>query len=203
MAVEIGALKRLSHRHLVKIKGTYTDPSCFAFLMEPVAPFNLYQWLVRLGPDQLPTLRNFFGCLANAVVYLHKEKVYRMDINLDNILVGSSQQVFLADFGAAHGWSQKDGSTTWAAIPRTVKYMPPELALDANAPKRYSIDIWSLRVVFLEMVTVLRGAKLGGLADFLAFAGNKSKYVYSNPVATNQWLERLRAREAPEYETHH
>lgn len=171
--------------------------------MEPVAPFNLYQWLVRLGPDQLPTLRNFFGCLANAVVYLHKEKVYRMDINLDNILVGSSQQVFLADFGAAHGWSQKDGSTTWAAIPRTVKYMPPELALDANAPKRYSIDIWSLRVVFLEMVTVLRGAKLGGLADFLAFAGNKSKHVYSNPVATNQWLERLRAREAPEYETHH
>ena len=69
--------------------------------MEPVAECNLEHYLTRIKREHLGNLRNFFGCLANAVTYLHQAKVYHMDIKLPNILV-KGHQIYLADFGTAH-----------------------------------------------------------------------------------------------------
>ncbi|MCJ1401469.1 hypothetical protein MMC11_004683 [Xylographa trunciseda] len=192
---EIRALKGLSHRHLVNVVGSYSDQQCFAFLMRPVADCNLLVFLQGIKSQELPTLRSFFGCLTNAIAYLHNRKIQHMDIKPENILIKNGE-VYVADFGAAHDWSKKERSTTWSAAPRTPRYIPPEVARDAHSPRNSSTDMWSLGVVFLEMVTVLRGRRVEHLRQYLAGHGTKHAYVYGNAPATYSWFEVLRKSDA-------
>lgn len=193
-------MKRLSHRHLVKIVGSYTDSKCFAFLMEPVAQCNMLDYLQNIESPQIPVLRKFFGCLATAVTYLHDQKMHHMDIKLENILV-KRDEVFVSDFGAAHDFSRKERSTTYSPRPRTPRYTPPEIYRDLHSPKNYATDIWSLGVVFLEMTAVLRGQSLKSFHSYLPTHGNGHQYVYGNQSATHSYFEHLRTRgSGPEYD---
>lgn len=193
-------MKRLSHRHLVKIVGSYTDSQCFAFLMEPVAECNMLEFLQSMGQTERHKLRKFFGCLANAITYLHDQKMHHMDIKLENILV-KREEVFVGDFGTAHDFSRKERSTTWSTAPRTPRYMPPEIARDPHSPKNYATDIWSLGVVFLEMTAVLRGQSLKSFRSYLQTNGTQHQYVYGNQAAAHSYFELLRIRgTGPEYD---
>ncbi|MCJ1382022.1 hypothetical protein MMC17_005134 [Xylographa soralifera] len=123
-----------------------------------------------------------------------------MDIKPENILIKNGD-VYVADFGAAHDWSRKERSTTWSAAPRTPRYVPPEVARDPHSPRNSSTDMWSLGVVFLEMVTVLRGRRVEHLRQYLAGHGTKHAYVYGNAPATYSWFEVLRKSDAgPEFD---
>lgn len=190
---EISAMKRLSHRHLVRIIGSYTDSQCFAFLMEPVAQCNMAEYLQDFTSQQMPSLRKFFGCLSNAITYLHDQKMHHLDIKLQNILV-KQDEVFVADFGAAHDFSRQERSTTWSSSPRTARYMPPEISRDPHSPRNYATDVWSLGVVFLEMATVLRGHSLKSFHSYLLTHGTRHQFVYGNQAATHSYFEVLRTK---------
>jgi serine/threonine protein kinase len=79
---------------------SYTDPKYFALLMSPVADCDLsaYYALARDSRDKLSLLRSFFGCLANALRYIHGVRIRHRDIKPQNILV-KGDRVFLTDFG--------------------------------------------------------------------------------------------------------
>ena len=183
----------------MKIVGSYTDPQCFAFLMTPVADYNLFTYLQNVKLVQSPALRTFFGCLTNAIAYLHSVRIQHMDIKPENILIKDGI-IYVADFGAANDWSTKERSTTWAAAPRTPRYMPPEIARDPHAPRNYATDMWSLGVVFLEMMTVLRGQSIKNFRQHLTGQGTKHQYVYANAPATRSWFEVLRQNDGPDYD---
>ena len=192
---EISALKRLSHKHkhLVRIIGSYTDSSSFAFLMQPVADSNLKSYLDNIDATHFPALRSFFGCLANAIAYLHSKKIHHMDIKLENFLVKRGE-IFVADFGSAHDWSKKDRSKTWAPMPATERYKPPELARDPFAAKNSATDIWSLGIVFLEMVSVLRGKSISQFREFLKRQGTGHQFVYANSPGTALWTAEIQQK---------
>jgi hypothetical protein len=127
---ELKLLKLLSHKHLVKLAGSYTDPHWVTLLMTPVADMNLARYLaadIDIQDRQI-CLRRFFGCLANAVSYLHKMEVRHKDIKPQNILV-KGRNVLLTDFGTSHNWSDSTRSGTSGTVPiLTRKYCAPEVA---------------------------------------------------------------------------
>ncbi|KAL9024905.1 MAG: hypothetical protein Q9196_006171 [Gyalolechia fulgens] len=190
---ELSNLKRLSHQHLVKLVGSYTDRKSVAFLMEPIADMNLLTFLESYKPGQDDTsLRRYFGCLANAVGYLHTQRIRHRDLKPENILI-KDLKVYIADFGTALDCSHKlKDTTTDVGVPATARYMSPEVA--NRMPRKWASDMWSLGVVYLEMVTVLRGRSLGALRKFLEKNGTKHPYVYGNLPATTQWFEELRLK---------
>ena len=167
--------------------------------MTPVADGNLLAYLQDRKQIQLPALRTFFGCLTNAIAYLHSVRIQHMDIKPENILIKDGT-IYVADFGTANDWSEKERSTTWAPAPRTPRYMAPEIAKDQHAPRNYATDMWSLGVVFLEMMTVLRGQSIKYFRQYLLTQGTKHQYVYENAPATRSWFEVLRQRDGPDYD---
>src|SRR5579862_6634759 len=192
---EIKVLKSISYKHLVKVVGSYTDKEYIAYLMEPVAQFNLRHYLEGLEghlsePDRV-TLRHFYGCLAGTIQYLHQQRVRHRDLKLENILI-HDHKLYVADFGAALDWSKKDNSATRDAnAPCTHFYMAPELA--SGKTRSSKTDMWSLGVVFLEMTTVLRGMTIQSFRRFLL---QPQKYhhqpsVYENLSATHAWFDVL------------
>ncbi|KAL8907453.1 MAG: hypothetical protein Q9207_001423 [Kuettlingeria erythrocarpa] len=188
---ELSNLKRLSHQHLVKLVGSYTDQKSVAFLMEPIADMNLLTFLEYYKPGQDDTsLRRYFGCLANAVGYLHTQRIRHRDLKPENILI-KDLKVYIADFGTALDWSHKLKDTTAdVSVPATAHYMAPEVA--NRMPRKSASDMWSLGVVYLEMVTVLRGRSVSALRKFLEKNGTRHPHVYGNLPATTQWFEELR-----------
>jgi heat shock protein 1/8 len=193
---ELQAFKRISHLHCVELIGSYTDPKYFALIMSPVADCDMsaYYTLAAESPDKLSLLRGFFGCLANALQYLHASQIRHRDIKPQNILV-KGPNVFLTDFGIALDWGNLSRSTTTEDSGKTWVYAAPEVA--QFQPRNSSTDVWSLGCVFLEMATVLKGEKVAAMRDF--FKNRNDDYRFYNNIGTaREWMARLAAPELTE-----
>jgi ankyrin repeat protein len=183
---ELATLKKLSHLHIVRLVGSYTDPKYVGILMLPIADCNLKEFLHQsvFSQESRSILRTFFGCLASAVCYLHENRIRHKDVKPENILV-KDNIVYLADFGISLDWSKREHDSTSSFTLKTVRYCAPEVA---NCLRRNSSsDIWSLGCVFLEMWTVLNGKTVAGLITFLGGVETHSTYYHSNFPAVQRW----------------
>jgi serine/threonine protein kinase len=195
---ELEILKRLKHHHAVELVGSYTDKSTLGLIMTPVADCNLAEYLTLAGsPDGVGRrrshLRDFFGCLSNALAYLHNSKIRHKDIKPQNILV-KRHHVLFTDFGLARDLVDASGGTTEGATPLTPKYCSPEVG--NYEPRSYSSDFWSLGCVFLEMVTIIKGKPLADQKAFFETNGTKETYFRLNFEAIEQWATKLESQES-------
>ena len=103
----------------------------------------------------LPALHSYFGCLSQAVAYLHKQnlRVRHKDIKPENIIIDEFDLPVLTDFGLSKHF--ETGKYSEGPTPKTLKYAAPE-AMHEERRDEHS-DIFSLGCVFLEMATVLLG----------------------------------------------
>lgn len=88
---ELQILKKLDHIHLVKVFASYTDLKYVAMIMKPVAEMDLKQYLQTCGNSLIGAkrtlFRTYYGCLANALAYLHDSNIRHKDIKPNNILI--------------------------------------------------------------------------------------------------------------------
>lgn len=197
---ELDILKQMRHEHIVQIIGSYTDPRYMALIMSPVADCDLARFL-KLAPkatygDGMSSLRTFFGCLATAVQYLHKNRIRHKDIKPSNVLIKDGN-VLLTDFGLSRDCNHTR-STTEGPTARTARYCAPEVA--DYMPRSYSSDMWSLGCVFLEMMSVLKGFAVEELSEFLAENGSHSGPYSMNQEAVKLWMEKLEQSQEVEKE---
>jgi serine/threonine protein kinase len=161
--------------------------------MLPVADFNLKEFLELAQTSSKIhhtfRIREWFGCLAAAVQYLHGNRIRHRDIKPANILV-KGLNILLVDFELALDWKDLDQSTTTAYCGRTPLYAAPEVI---NLRKCNSTsDIWSLGCVFLEMATVLKGKRIDELREhFISLT--ESKCFFNNLRGIHTWISILAA----------
>lgn len=168
---------------------SYTDPKYFALLMVPVGECNLYEYYIQAhnSPDRLSLLRSFFGCLTNALEYIHSSKIRHRDIKPQNIIV-KGDRVFLTDFGIALDWENLSRSTTTADSGKTPIYAAPEVA--RYEKRNTAADVWSLGCVFFEMATVLKGQTVDAMRAFFAERSGNNRF-YANIKEFGAWVDRL------------
>jgi serine/threonine protein kinase len=208
--VELRIMRRLQmHKHIIKVLGSYTQElrgpyTKFAMLLHPVATdlevvFGYLQCtaVTTQEGDQerqliIDSLATFIGCLANALMFIHKEGVRHKDIKSQNILV-AGECVFFGDFGISHDFSSDHVSVTQGK-PKTFTpiYSSPELA--GWSPRGRSSDIFSLGCVFLEIMTIFLGFSI---LDFERARHNDDDDRRVSPFQSNldkvhQWIEFLR-----------
>jgi hypothetical protein len=182
-------LRRINHRHIVNLIASYTDKTSFALIMSPVAKESLKTMLDRerdLGDDDWLVLRQSFGCLTAALVYLHDKKVRHKDIKPGNILVHNGT-VYLCDFGISHDYSEYGKATTQGEQnPFTPGYAAPEF--DENHARNEAADVWSMGRVFCEIITVIKGR---AVEDMVEYIGGNLTDAYDKPDRVDLWLQGL------------
>ncbi|KAK1759553.1 kinase-like domain-containing protein [Echria macrotheca] len=104
---------------------------------------------------KLPFLHTYFGCLAQAVAYLHRSsvRIRHKDIKPENVVIDDFGMPVLTDFGLSTHFEtghHSDGPTA-----KTLKYADPEAMQGIRRDERS--DIFSLGCVYLEMATVIIG----------------------------------------------
>lgn len=158
--------------------------------MLPVADCTLadYYDIAQGSLEKLTILRTFFGCLAEALRYLHDIRIRHKDIKPKNILV-NGDQVLLTDFGVAIDWEDSTTPTTTGPYSVTRRYAAPEVL--ACEPRNTASDIWSLGCVFVEMFSLLKGSNVDALRIFLRPPPG-SDSVDPGPDRVKDWLDSLR-----------
>ena len=106
---EAEILRKVQHRHVVRLYGTYRQGDISALLYEPAANFGLrsYLELAELQNKRaqhlvidIPFLNSSFGCLASALASVHAAGYDHGDIRPENILVVDKEtpRIFLSQF---------------------------------------------------------------------------------------------------------
>jgi serine/threonine protein kinase len=151
---EARSLARFNHPNIVTIYDFGETGGFYYIIMEFVAGQNLRQ-LLRAGALSEAQMLRIVAQVCDALQYAHDAGVVHRDIKPENILLRASGQVKIADFGLAKmvGSAPAHLSLTGSHdVMGTVYYMAPEQLL-RNLDVDHRVDIYSLGVVFYEMLT--------------------------------------------------
>jgi serine/threonine protein kinase len=156
--------------------------------MSPVAECNLKEFFALLeGSPELDytiRLKEWFGCLATAVQYLHGIQIRHRDIKPANILIHGAN-ILLVDFELALDWKDLSHSTTSSDCGCTTMYAAPEVILYNK--RNSTSDIWSLGCVFLEMATVLKGKRISDMRTHFTSQADNACF-FNNEAGISQWI---------------
>jgi len=105
---------------------------------------------IRRGPVPGKEALNIMVQLAQGMIEAHEHSIVHRDIKPSNVIITRQNVAKIVDFGLARVASS--AATTLSAGPvGTLAYMSPEQV--RNEPLDRRTDIWSLGVVFAEMLT--------------------------------------------------
>ncbi|XP_010681113.2 probable L-type lectin-domain containing receptor kinase S.5 [Beta vulgaris subsp. vulgaris] len=165
---ELTIINRLRHRNLVKILGWCHKVGTLLLVYEYMPNGSLDQHIF-CGDDKVPLSWELrFKALkgvASALRYLHNEydeKVIHRDLKASNIMLDTSFNARLGDFGLARALDhEKTSYAEMEGVHGTMGYIAPECFHTGKATRES--DIYGLGAVFLEVACGLRPwTKRGG-----------------------------------------
>ncbi len=141
----------LSHPNIVQVydRGE-TDDGTSYIAMEYVPGGTLKERIERLGPFGDREAAGVAFQIAEALEAAHERGVIHRDIKPQNVLMTSSGDLKVTDFGIARAASAVTSSAS-SAIFGTAGYISPEQAM--GEPVGPTSDLYSLGVVLYEMLT--------------------------------------------------
>ncbi len=168
---EVTILKRCHHPHIVKFFWYWEDKK--SHIMMEWMPKNLYTHIKAQiqgkpgTPFKLHVAIDIMLQVANAMRYLHNQKIVHRDLKTSNILVEPVTGCFegylhvkLADFGTAKPYNMTETFSTQTPRQGTPAYAAPEVNFDQpvvhgeKSPKfPPKADVWSFAMVCSEILT--------------------------------------------------
>ncbi|XP_020221816.1 mitogen-activated protein kinase kinase kinase NPK1 [Cajanus cajan] len=151
LAKEVKILETLnSSPYIVKCLGTEEDQGKINIFMEYMAGGNLSDVAHEFGGSlEEEVVRVYTREILLGLKHLHQNGVVHCDLKCKNVLLGSSGNIKLADFGCAT--RVKDLADCWHSIGGTPLWMAPEVL--RNESVDFAADIWSLGCTIIEMAT--------------------------------------------------
>lgn len=143
---EILFMVSMNHKNIIKYYEAYQQNKCVWILMEMMDGGSLTSVSLYCKLRE-KHIAYFVREVLNALSYLHKRHRIHRDIKTDNVLLKKTGEVKLADFGYTAELSDKDELRR--SIVGTPYWMAPEVI--KNEPYNFSVDIWSLGVLCIEM----------------------------------------------------
>ncbi|KAK2354727.1 L-type lectin-domain containing receptor kinase IX.1 [Trifolium repens] len=151
---EVKVISQLRHRNLVKLLGWCHDKGEFLLVYEfmPNGSLDSHLFGKRIPLSWSARHKIVLG-LASGLLYLHEEWercVVHRDIKSSNVMLDSSFNVKLGDFGLAKLMDHELGPQT-TGLAGTLGYLAPEYVSTGRASKES--DVYSFGIVVLEITT--------------------------------------------------
>jgi eukaryotic-like serine/threonine-protein kinase len=161
-AEEVRIIGQLEHPNITPVHDVGVDEGGqHYFVMKYVQGETLESVIDKLRAGDEATVRRFgydervelFLAVLNAIAYAHANGVIHRDIKPSNIMVGPYGEVTLMDWGLARR-KETPETTPAGALQGTPLYMSPEQARGDHARVDERSDIFSLCLVFYELMTL-------------------------------------------------
>jgi len=146
--IEAQAAASLNHPNISTIYSIETSDKEAFIVMEFIDGKELKD-KIKSGPVEINEAVKIISQIAEGLKAAHKKGIVHRDIKSSNIMINNEGAVKIMDFGLA-----KVGTSNITKVGLTIgtaAYMSPEQA--TNEDVDYRSDIWSLGVIFYEMLT--------------------------------------------------
>lgn len=140
----------LSHPNIVNIFDVGEEDQLLYMVMEYVDGMTLKEYIHQHGPIDVPEALDIMKQLTSAIAHAHANEIVHRDIKPQNILINSTGQAKVTDFGIAMALSAT-ALTQTNSILGSVHYLSPEQARGGMATKKS--DIYSMGIVLYELLT--------------------------------------------------
>lgn len=147
---EAEAIGALSHPHIVTVYDVGESEGHAFMAMELLEGEDLRTLIDRAGEIPLPDRVRILAQIAEGLGYAHTKGVVHRDVKPANIMVTTSGQVKILDFGLARV-ATRETITRRGVILGTPDYMSPEQAMGKGVDPRS--DVFSAGAVFYELLT--------------------------------------------------
>ncbi|KAI8032944.1 putative LRR receptor-like serine/threonine-protein kinase IRK [Camellia lanceoleosa] len=152
---EVKKLGKIRHPNLVELEGYYWTPSLQLLIYEFVSGGTLYKHVHEgLGGNFLSWNDRFNIILgtAKSLAHLHQMNIIHYNLKSSNILIDSSGEPKVADFGLARLLPMLDRYVLSSKIQSALGYMAPEFAC-RTVKITEKCDVYGFGVLVLEVVT--------------------------------------------------
>ncbi|CAD8098984.1 unnamed protein product [Paramecium primaurelia] len=149
---EIGILRTLDHRGVIKLHEVYESEQFVFLVFEFLQNKNLNDTLERGVTIPESQAFNIINDLLETVQYIHEQGILHRDLKPDNILLrNETQKYVIIDFGLADIY-REDGQYLFKKC-GTPGYCAPEIL--CNQIYDQKVDVYSLGVILYQMLTGL------------------------------------------------
>jgi tRNA A-37 threonylcarbamoyl transferase component Bud32 len=149
---EARIMAKMNHPHIVAvIESHFSDSECY--IVTEYVDGGDFRRLLAPGPLPLPRKLRILLTVSDALQYAHAMGVVHRDVKPSNILLTSTMEPKLADFGIATAlWGQNTQLTATRQAIGTMDYIAPEQGENARHVDARA-DLYSLGVIFYILVT--------------------------------------------------
>lgn len=148
---EASSIAKLLHPHVVQVFSIGEEQGHHYFVMQFVAGESLAQRLHREARLELDAALKIFEQCLTGLVAAHQAHLIHRDIKPGNILLDTSGNALLADFGLVKQADRGRDATASGVILGTVDYLSPEQARGQPVDERS--DLYSMGVLLYEMLS--------------------------------------------------
>ena len=152
---EARTIARLRHPHIVRVLEFDVEEGIPFLVMDYAPKGSLHQRHPAGIPLPLDTIVPYVKQIADALEYIHNQKLIHRDVKPQNMLLGSNNEVLLSDFGIALV-TQSSSLQSPQDVAGTVAYMAPE---QLRGKPRPASDQYALGVVVYEWLSGTRPFK--------------------------------------------
>lgn len=149
------------HPHIINLYHYKIVGKAYCLFMEYCERGSLKQEIARRRKEMRPwtnkELRNMYLDLADAMSFLHTQRILHRDIKPDNIFITRDGTVKIGDFGECKQ-VRIQGTDIYQSLRGTLDYMSPELTGALQRAQAwptnesgYTDDIWAMGMTFYEM----------------------------------------------------
>ena len=147
---EARMIEAFAHPHIVRMLGRFKAFRSFFIVLEFCDGVSLDQLVRQNGPLSEEKFRKVIAQLAAALSYAHSKGIVHRDIKPSNVILTSSDDVKLMDFGLAKPVDNGEGTTS-RLVSGTPRFMAPEQL--QGAPTDTHADLFSLGCTAWKLLT--------------------------------------------------
>ena len=151
---EVAILKSLRHPNIVRLEDVIYLDSNEVYMVFEYLETDLKMFIdkrrSRSFEDNSRLAKTYLYQLLLAVNFCHVNRILHRDLKPANILIDSSGNLKLADFGLGRAYAVPMMKYTHEVV--TLYYRSPEILLGAEYYS-VAVDIWSVGCIFAEMIT--------------------------------------------------
>uniref|UniRef100_A0A6N2MKK0 Protein kinase domain-containing protein n=1 Tax=Salix viminalis TaxID=40686 RepID=A0A6N2MKK0_SALVM len=152
---EVKKLGKIRHQNLVALEGYYWTQSLQLLIYEFVSGGSLYKHLHEGSGGHFLSWNERFNIIlgtAKSLAHLHQSNIIHYNIKSSNVLIDSSGEPKVGDFGLARLLPMLDRYVLSSKIQSALGYMAPEFAC-RTVKITEKCDVYGFGVLVLEIVT--------------------------------------------------